>query len=399
MPNSRRPHVVLGAFLIAQSVLIPIGRAGEDPLRFGVGVAKQSDLLSTFSTLKQFVRNIPKNFRSCAYRLKSKAETLNLIEKDETLRKKVREIFDERLNAPTAQNCLSFANVPREFAKIMETNLGVCAGITYTAWLTNYLAIWDEAGRDHLRFKVEPKLAEGWTADRIGDAIARWRTSERKSYNQKDREALAGFFEPFFRRLYVEKRVTVVPFFKDLEEFSSHPATKDFMKHVALEKWAETNFSALSLFEMGFSGRHVVNDLRKRELTALVRQAKDYLDAGVAPIVFFSLPSHEKSLRRIHVVRIKKIVASADGDAMTLIVVDPNFIAPDNIRRITVKGLTSAAAGDRVKAVYSRYQDDEVDLATGAIAHPLAELEMVPWFDVESVEMLKAWKAFLEEFG
>ncbi len=169
---------------------------------------------------------------------------------------------------PNLDHSFTFVNQDYDFADIAETDFGVCSSMTFGLRRFNMLAHFDVMNEAKQKVPNRETSREAWL------------------------KYLAKKIDRIFRL-----QPTVFPGLSNLNELSSIPELKFYLKKHILNLWVKKNVSIRGLIQL-FSVKEKTT-VRKNRL--LYRQLKARLGRGYNPIIFMSEPR-------------AKILGKVDGD-------------------------------------------------------------------------------------
>ena len=374
-----------------------------------LGFDSQTSMIRSFQSLRHILRELPRDIYKCTGNLVRGGWTSKLKNDAPKAMNALSLLFKERFTDLDLNRQMGFVNDHDVYIKDFEVDQGVCAGVTYENWVYSYLTLWDEAGVHWLKTHPELKLPDGQTPQtwvKLLNETREKRFAVKRSNKEvleaeanltKDEKLILQFYRPFIDLITMDEKVTVIPFFKDLGSFSTHPALTLALKQRALDLWYGTNVSALSILEMLVGSNARFNILEIDEINALAIKSRHYLDMGISPIIFFTLPTLKRTKSKhgkwIHVVRVRSVHYSESGDKLTIEVIDPNYLMPNSIQKIEIAGLKS----EKLTAFFTDYKAEELNKNMNQVVHSLSEVEIVPWMDWKAAKMIGAWKKWFEE--
>jgi hypothetical protein len=393
---------IFGAASLAQGA-DPIARP-FDPLSF----RSQTELLRSFATLKKIIREVPYELYRCLGFLSKDGWTGRALRQNPEVTAVLDHLFAHRLSRPQTFEKMCSLNSQDDYGSMIRTNLGVCAGLTSMTWLANYLAVFDGEGAHFLKFHREFNLPKGHT-EKTFRALLRRKNNEWKKardagglewvksdLDPEDRQILA-FYTPFIDRLFRERQPTVIPFFEDLQTFSGHASLQGYLNKHSLESWFDVNVSFTSLVEIIVKGGRPRKKMRAFEIEDLDRQLSSYLEHRIQPVIFIHLPASSEANpnKLVHVLRVTGVEWHHDKDGYIVHVIDPNFPAGEDRWKIRFENISRQP--NDVAAIYEPYEDFQVRPGGGYRA--LTEVEIMPYFDRMSAQVMKNWAKWLEGEG
>jgi hypothetical protein len=380
----------------------PIARPFE-PLNF----RNQTELLRSLTAFRKIISEVPYDAYRCMGLLSKDGWTGRAIRKNPEVAEVLENLFKHRLSRAKTFEKLCARNSQADFGSMVESNYGVCAGLTSMTWLANYLALFDGEGTQFARFHPESRLPKGhtprsfrallerkdreWHAMRASDPDIEW---TKQALDREDRQILA-FYAPFIDRLFRERKPTVLPFFDDLETFSGHASLMAYLNKHSMESWFDVNVSLSSIIEILLIGGRPTKKMRLSEIELLDAQIRAYLEHRIQPVVFINLPAKDGREKAVHVLRVIDAEWADRGDRYTIKVVDPNYDAGNDVWRIHFRNILRSP--DDILALYQPYKERQREF--DGSYRTLTEVEMMPYFDRMSAEVLGNWATWLRGEG
>ncbi len=359
-------------------------------------------MLRSLKSFGKLIAEIPFDLYRCLGLLSPDGWTGRTIRRHPKVKEALETIFSFRTSNQDNFERLCFTNNDAYFDRVIETEHGVCAGITTMNWLANYLAIFDENAKFFQKFHPDFRLPKGHTAESFGKLIEKKAREARRKFpsgtpeiaklDGEDRMIL-DFYVPFIDRLFRDRKPTAFPYFSTLDSFSRHPALQPYLLKLSIETWYDVNVSLSSIFEvLVFGGR--ANVLNARQVQRLDEQVQAYLKNRIQPIVFVHLPHVGGKTKSIHILRITEARWEENSDRYVLEAVDPNFHKGEDIHRIVMNKVRSHPQA--VQAIYEPY---EYMQRQGHQTVSLSDVEIAPFFDMLSSHTMRSWKNWFRDEG
>lgn len=273
-------------------------------------------------------------------------------------------------------------------------------------WIGNYLAMFDVDGNQFGKIHTQNALPPNQTQQSFAKLLKKKQNESltlrsdqkrKKSELQIDSEdkIILEFYKPLIDRLFIGRKPTVLPFFKDLYEASQHPSLTTYFRQTALDTWYRVNVSLSMALEVVAVGGNLRNKVKASEVNRLATRLSAYLNENIQPIIYINLPDKVGNEKRIHILRVVSAEWGNGHDQYTVKVADPNFTADDNIQKLSFKKINSRPSD--VEVIYTPYEYDQ--LGVNGVTQSLSSVEITPFFDLLSVDAIQGWKDLIDVHG
>jgi len=104
------------------------------------------------------------------------------------------------------------------------------------------------------------------------------------SSNQSEQKKAVDFYRQLIKKVSLNK-VAIIPGFKNLKEFSTHPSIQEVLKDEVGREWAEENHNFENIV---LQVRNDLTDMSKSQSVSLFKEIKERIDNHMQPKVWFT---------------------------------------------------------------------------------------------------------------